>query len=163
LLHALNQYVIDEKREEMAKKRTPAERLISLDIADAPVMPKAIYESRPEDSFNYAWKTALLDRVLAEVQTKCRQQDMETHWKVFNDKVVKPILENVEVPSLKEICTIYNVEDEVKASNMIVTVKRRFQSALREHIRNTVMSENEVDDELKEILRLFPKKAQDSK
>jgi hypothetical protein len=126
-------------------------------------MPNVIYESRPEDSFNYAWKTALLDRVLSHVQTKCSRQDMETHWQVFNDKVVKPILENVEVPSLKEICTRYNVEDEVKASNMIVTVKRRFQSALREHIRNTVMSETEVNDELKEILRLFPKKAQDSK
>lgn len=163
LLHALNQYVIDEKREEMAKKRTPTESLVSLDFANPPVMPQTIYESGAEDSFNYAWKTALLDRVLLQVQTKCSQQDMETHWNVFNDKVVRPILENVEVPSLKEICTKYTVEDEARASNMIVTVKRRFQSALLEHIRNTVISENEVDDELKEILRLFPKKAQDSK
>jgi hypothetical protein len=126
-------------------------------------MPQTIYESRPEDCFNYAWKTALLDQVLSQVQTKCCRQGMETHWQVFNDKVVKPILENIEVPSLKEICARYAVEDEAKASNMIVTVKRRFQSALREHIRNTVTSENHVNEELKEILRLFPKKAQDSK
>ena len=71
LLHALNQYVIDEKREEMAKKRSPGERLVSLDIVEPPVMPQTIYESGAEDSFNYAWKTALLDRVLSQVQTKC--------------------------------------------------------------------------------------------
>jgi len=163
LLHALNQYVIDQQREETAKKRTAGDKRVSLDIADPPVMPQMICESEPEDSFNYAWKTALLDRVLSQVRARCCEQGMEVHWKVFHDKVVEPILENAENPSLKDICARHAVEDEVKASNMIVTVKRRFQSALREHIRNTVTSENGIDDELKEILRLFPKKAQDSK
>ncbi|MHC4582185.1 MAG: RNA polymerase sigma factor, partial [Planctomycetota bacterium] len=160
LLHALNQYVIDQRREETAKKRTAGNR-VSLDIADPPVIPQTICELRPEDSFNYAWKTALLDRVLSQVRSGCREQDMEVHWKVFHDKVVEPILDGIEAPSLKEICFKHAVEDEVKASNMIITVKRRFQSALREHVRNTVTSGDEIDDELKEILRLFPKKAQD--
>jgi len=162
ILHALNQYVIDQEREESAKKRTAGNR-VSLDIADPPVMPQTICESEPDDSFNYAWKTALLDRVLSQVHARCCEQDMEIHWKVFHDKVVEPILEGVETPSLKEICARHAVEDEVKASNMIVTVKRRFQSALREHVRNTVTSGSRVDDELKEILRLFPKRAQDSR
>jgi len=163
LLHALNQYLIDQKRQEMAKKRAPADGLVSLDIIDPPIVPQTISSSGPESSFNYAWKTALLDQVLSQVETKCCRQGMEIHWKVFNDKVVKPILENIEAPSLKEICEKYAVEDEAKASNMIVTVKRRFQSALRDYVRNTVTSENHIDEELKEILRLLPKKAQDSK
>jgi RNA polymerase sigma-70 factor (ECF subfamily) len=163
LLHALNQYLIDQKREKMAQKRAPAERLVSLDIAHPPVVPQTISRSGPEDSFNYAWKSALLDQVLSQVQVKCCRQGMEIHWNVFHDRVVEPILENREAPSLKEICARYAVEDEVKASNMIVTVKRRFQSALREYVRNTVISENQIDEELREILRLLPKKAQDSK
>jgi len=88
---------------------------------------------------------------------------MEIHWKVFHDRVVKPVLENIEAPSLTEICARYDVENEAKASNMIITGKRRFQSELRKHIRNTVLSENQVDEELSEILKFFPKKAQDSK
>jgi len=162
LLHALNQYVIDQKREDSAKKRTGGKR-VPLDISDPPVLPQTICESRPEDSFNYAWKTALLDRVLAQVEADCLEQAMETHWKVFQDKVVEPILENVETPSLSEICARHAIEDEAKASNMIVTVKRRFQAALKEHVRNTVTSDDEIDDELREILRLLPKGAQDSK
>lgn len=126
ILHALNQYVIDQKREETAKKRATGNKRVSLDIADPPVMPKTICESGPEDSFNYAWKTALLDRVLSQVQACCCEQGMEVHWKVFHDKVVEPILENVDSPSLKEICARHAVEDEVKASNMIVTVKEAF-------------------------------------
>jgi RNA polymerase sigma-70 factor (ECF subfamily) len=162
LLHALNQYVIDQRREESARKRSAGNR-VPLDIADPPIIPQTISESRPEDSFNYAWKTALLDRVLTQVRSGCCDQGMEVHWKVFHDKVVEPILENVETPSLSEICSRHRVDDEAKASNMIVTVKRRFQAALREHVRNTVASEDEIDDELKEILRLLPKRAQDSK
>jgi RNA polymerase sigma-70 factor (ECF subfamily) len=163
LLHALNQYLIDRVREREALKRAPREKLVSLDMLDPAAVPETVPHLGPEDSFNYAWKTALLDRVLSGVENVCRKQGMEIHWKVFHDRVVKPILDNVEAPSLKDICTRYAIEDEIKASNMIVTAKRRFQSELRKHIRNTVLSENLVDEELSEILKLFPKKAQDSK
>ena len=85
------------------------------------------------------------------------------HWHVFHDKVVRPILEDIEPPALKKLCQKHGVENEAKISNMIVTVKRRFQSKLHKHVRNTVVSEDQVDGELQEILKLFPKKAQDSK
>ncbi len=162
LLHALNQHLIDQEREGAAHKRIPKDRLVSLDRLDPPVVPRIISQSGPEDSFNYAWKTSLLDSVLSDVENRCFQQGMEVHWKVFRDRVVRPILDNVETPSLKDICATYGIRDEVKASNMIVTVKRRFQSELRRHTRSTVLSENQVDEELVEILRLFPEKAQDS-
>ncbi len=163
LLHALNQYLIDRKREQRAHKRIPKDKLVSLDIGETPVMPQTISKLGPEESFNYAWKSALLDRILTQVQAECSEQGIEIHWKVFNDRVVRPILENLEAPSLKEICAKYAIEDEVKASNMAITVKRRFQSALKKYIRSTVISENQTDEELEEILKLFPKKAQDSK
>ena len=88
---------------------------------------------------------------------------METHWHVFLERVVKPILEDVEPLSLKEICVKYNIENEARASNMIVTVKRRFQTALKKNVRNTVISEDQIDEELRKILKFFPKGAQDSK
>jgi len=163
LLHALNQYLIDQKREERSHKRIPKDKLVSLDTAETPVVPQTISKLGPEESFNYAWKSALLDRILSQVQAQCYKENMEVHWKVFNDRVVQPILENLQAPSLREICAKYSVEDEVKASNMAITVKRRFRSALKKYIRSTVISESQTDEELKEILKLFPKKAQDSK
>jgi len=62
---------------------------------------------------------------------------------------------------MKEICRKYAVESEAKASNMMVTVKRRFQTALMNHLRSLVVSEEQVDEELSEIMRFLPKIAQD--
>jgi RNA polymerase sigma-70 factor (ECF subfamily) len=146
LLHALNQYLIDQKREQRAHKRIPKDKLVSLDIDETPVVPQTISELGPEESFNYAWKSALLDRILSQVQTQCYKEDMAVHWKVFNDRIVQPILENLQAPSLKEICAKYAIEDEVKASNMAITVKRRFRSALKKYIRSTVISESQTDE-----------------
>ena len=163
LMHALKQYLVDRGREQEAQKRHPKGKFVSFDLFDPPVVPETISQSGPEDSFNYAWKTALLDGVLSEVERECRRQGIEIYWDVFRDRVVRPIMENIEAPSLKSICTQYGIENEAKISNMIVTVKRRFQSELRKQIRNTVLSENQVNEELVEILKLFPKKAQDPK
>ena len=70
-------------------------------------------------------------------------------------------MDKTEPPSMKEICRKYAIKNEAKASNMMVTVKRRFQTALRNHLRNLVVSEDQIDEELAEIMRFLPKIAQD--
>jgi stalled ribosome rescue protein Dom34 len=40
-------------------------------------------------------------------------------------------------------------------------VKRRFQVALKKQLRDSVVSEAQIGDELEEIKRFFPKIAQD--
>jgi DNA-directed RNA polymerase specialized sigma24 family protein len=162
LLHALNQYLIDEKRKQAAQKRIPKGKLVPLDVVEPPVLPQTVTELAPEDCFNYAWKSALLDRTLSEVEGECIKEGMQTHWKVFRDRVVQPTLKNLEPPSLKQICAKHGIEDEVKASNMIITVKRRFQTVLKKSVRNTVVSEEQIGEELKEMLKFFREKAQDS-
>jgi len=105
----------------------------------------------------------LLDRTLSDVQASYLEQGMEAYWYAFRDRVVQPILQGTEPPSLKEICTKYSIEDEAKASDMIITVKRRFQTALKKSLRSTVISEDDLTKEFKEIFMFFSKKAQDSK
>jgi len=43
---------------------------------------------------------------------------------------------------------------------MVVTVKRRIQSALKKHIRDLVARPEEVGDELQQMARFFPEIAQ---
>ncbi len=162
LLFALNQYLMNEERRQTAQKRIPRNRLISLDAVDTPVLPQSVVESNAEDSYHYAWVSALLDHVLSDVKRTCCQQGMETHWLVFRDRVVLPMLNNAARPSLPDVCRKHGVESEKKASNMIVTVKRRFQSILRQHVRSTVASDSQTDDELRQIMQFLPKKAQHS-
>ena len=160
LLHALEHYLIDEYHKRTAHKRIPKHKLVSLDLMDSPVLPAAVRESDPQESYNYGLMASLLDRILSQVETECFEQDMDRHWKLFYDKIVGPILESTDPPSLEEICRKHDIPDKKKASNMVITVKRRFKTALLEHVRSTVTTEEESDRELAEIMNLFGKSAQ---
>jgi len=157
LLLALNRYLINIREEETAQKRITKDRLIPLDSIDLPDLPPSVLQSAPEEAFNYAWVSALLEQVLAEVQTKCRERDLMLHWQVFRDRLVRPILNRSDPLSMKEICDKYGIEDTIKASNMITTVKRLFQTILKQHVRNSVMSDEDTADELAQIKRFFPR------
>jgi len=160
LLHALEQYLIDERHKQTAQRRIPKDKLVPLDAVEAPVLPHANQDLTAEDSYNYGWMSALLDRVLSDVEAKCHEQDMGIHWNIFHDRVVQPILKQEASPSLEAVCEKYGIPDRKKASNMTITVKRCFQAVLQEHVRNTVISDDQTREELQEIMQFFPKSAQ---
>ena len=161
LLHALNQYLLNQRDKAAARKRIPQEKLVPLGDVDLPMLPQGVAEWTPEDAYNYAWLSSLLDRVLSEVERICCARDMEIHWKVFRDRVAQPMLDDVPAPSLADICKRHGVEEPSQASNMVLTVKRRFQTILRQHVRSTVVSEGRISEEVSEILRFFPKRLQE--
>lgn len=163
LLVALNRYVIDVKREELARKRTPSDGLVPLDTVDPLDLPQSLGQPAPEDAFNYAWASILLEQVLEDVETGCRRDGKSAHWNVFQHRVLDPIMNRIDRPSLSELCKKFGIEDDAKASNMIVTVKRRFQTALRKHLRDSVVSDEQVKGEFQELRKFFPKMAQDDR
>ena len=157
LLHALNQYLLDERRKEKARKHIPKDKLVPLDITDPPELPQMVSDLDPEQSFNYVWKANLLERALAEVKDRYIKRDMETHWYVFRDRLLQPTLEGRDRPSLKKMCQKYNIDNEATASNMLNTVKKLVRSVLKYHVRQTVASGEVVEEELKEIFRFLEK------
>jgi len=157
LLHTLNHYLIDERRKETAKKRIPEDKLVPLNIADRPMLPGMIRQFDAEQSFNYAWKADLLERVLAEVKDRYTKRGMEAHWYVFRDRLLEPSLEDREVTSFNQICQRYGIDNEATASNMLKTVKRLFRSVLEKHVRQTVLSGEAVEEELREIFKFLEK------
>jgi hypothetical protein len=66
-------------------------------------------------------------------------------------------MNNTSKPSLRQLCEKYKIETETQAYNLIVTVRRRFRSILRKYLRESVGSDECVDDEILEILRIFSK------
>jgi len=160
LLVALNRYANDVRDGQTAQKRIPKNKLIYLDQIDSPDLPAAVTDLGPEDSFNYTWISKLIEQALDEVRTACRQEGMAVHWNVFHDRVLEPVTDNVTPLSMKEICDRYGIEDGIKASNMIITVKRKLQTAIERQLRQTVISDDEIDDELGEIVQfLSPQRA----
>jgi DNA-directed RNA polymerase specialized sigma24 family protein len=161
LLHALDQFLIDCQRKESAKKRIPRDKLVPLDCNEHLALPQSLAQGSPEDSFNYTWKSSILDHTLATVQADCHEQGLQIHGNVFDLRILQPIFEHQQELSMKEICTRYGITTESIASNMLVTVKRRFKAVLRRNLRDTVLSEDDVDGELREMLKFFQSDAQD--
>lgn len=155
LLTALQQYVAGIHRKENTHKRMPRGGVIALDQLEADEIPEAPAHFSPEESFHYAWAAQLLDQLLEEVEAKCRTEGKALHWQVFHDRVLRPILENAPAPSLAELCQEYGIESVSQASNMIVTVNRRFRAALKRHIRRLVVQDDDVDEEFRELIELF--------
>jgi DNA-directed RNA polymerase specialized sigma24 family protein len=162
LLHALDQYLLNEKRKQATQKRSPKGKLVSFDVLSPPVLPEAVSRLNPEDSYNYAWTASILDQVLSEVEAKCLEDGLEVHWRVFQDGVVQPILKDTSPPSFEDLCRKYGIDDQKKAANMVTTVKRRLQKALKQYIRNTATSDDETHEEFSEIIQFFSRSAQHS-
>jgi len=162
LLHALNQYLVDEYRKETTRKSIPKDKLVPLDIAVPTALPETVGELDAEQSFNYAWKAEILERVLAEVRDRYIKRDMETHWYVFRDRLLQPILEGREAPSLNQICERYGITNKTTSSNILKTVKRLFRSVLEKNVRQTVVSGEAVEGEMREIFKFFEEKKHDS-
>jgi len=155
LLHALKQYVIDMRRRQSGQANIPPEKLVSLEITHLPVLPQTVSQWSPEECFTYAWKSAILDQTLAAVREDCLHAGQETHWQIFRDQLLRPTLEGREPPPLRELCRRYSLPSEKTASNMVITVRRRFQRVLKKHLRSTVTSEAEANEELQDILRTW--------
>jgi RNA polymerase sigma-70 factor (ECF subfamily) len=152
LLTSLDRYVSDVCRKKATKKRAPKRGIVSLGVPELPSLPPAHAEMRPDELFQYAWAADLLDRVLGEVKSECYSAGQGTHWEVFNSKVLVPIIDGSKPPSLAEVCAACGLDTQGKASNMIVTVKRRFGRVLQRHLRRSVQSDSEVEDELNNLI-----------
>jgi hypothetical protein len=163
LLVALDRYVGDVRDRENAQKRRPRGGLVSLDVAEPPEIPQSVTGSSPASTFHYAWVSALLERVFEEVERACHRDGRTLQWCVFRERVLDPIMDRRTPPSLKDIIARYGIQDETQASNMVVLVKRRFQSALRQRLRESVTADELVEGELEQIREFFPRIAQDSR
>jgi hypothetical protein len=160
LLTALERYVKSAHRKDIAQKRIPKNNIAPLEYIDTTELVKPFSGLTAEESFHYAWVSSLLDEVFEEVEADCKTHDLTLHWDLFRDRVLEPIAHETEPPSLTEMCEKYGIEDKKKASNMVITVNRRVQAAIKRRLRQALSEETTVEQETKEIMRALLKIAQ---
>ena len=161
LLRALDRYLVSVHRKTTARKRIPPARFVPLEDKDFAELPAAVGGLDGQDVFNYAWITALLDKMLAEVQAQCVRRDMSLHWTLFYERVVQPITEGRAPPALTELCARYDVAEPTRVSNMIFSVKRQFQAALQRHLRDSVARDEDVAGEISDLVQFLARSRQE--
>lgn len=157
LLTALNHYITSVHRANVAGKRHPKDSIVSLEEFDEESMSLAAKAMQPEDVFTYVWASVLMDDVLAEVKEGCLRDGKGIYWEVFRARVLNPIMGGVELHSVSELCKRFDIESKAKVSNMIVTVKRRFQAAMSSRVRQHVDSDEEVKQEIQDLMKILSK------
>lgn len=155
LLTALDRYATDLHRRENAQKRSPENPVLSIEDDDTDHLLQIKTAADPNQIFHYTWASEVLNQVLEQVREYCTASDRETYWKVFNEKVIMPIIDGSDVPALKDLCKKYDIPDEATASNIIAYVKRQFRTAMLQHLRQFVESESEVEEEFNEIFKIL--------
>jgi RNA polymerase sigma-70 factor (ECF subfamily) len=157
LLRALDRYLVSVHRKETAQKRIPEQKLISLEDSTFGELPEEAGNLNSDEVFHYTWVCELLDRMIEQVEAECHRNGMAVHWNMFNDRVLHPILTYAEPLSLEELCRKYGINEATKASRMIFAVKRRFQAAAKRLLRESVASEQEIDEEMLELMKFLAK------
>lgn len=155
LLKALQNYCINVNRDENVQKRSPAGKLLSIDAEESGNLLDTQSSLSPDEMFNYTWALNLIEEVIDELKTECYETNKELHWQLFEQKVLSPILDSSDAPSNKILCEQYNIEDEGKVSNMILTVKRRFQKLLYRKLGTIVDSEEQIENEYAHLLLIL--------
>jgi DNA-directed RNA polymerase specialized sigma24 family protein len=159
VLVALNRYVVGVHRAEVRKQRMPVGGLVRLERIERLTTPEAVQSATPVEVFNYLWGCTLLDQVVEEVANECREKGNAIHWELFRARVLQPIMNDAEPPSLAFLCQKYSIPDKATVSNMIFSVKRRFRTRFRRQVGLLVASDNEVDDEIGHFMKVFSKRA----
>jgi len=157
LLTALNHYITSVHRADVASKRRPRDGIVSLEQFDEESVSVAAKDMRPEDIFTYVWASVLMDDVIAEVKEGCFRDGKGVHWEVFRARVLDPIIVGVGPKPVSELCRRLHIENKEKVSNMIVTVKRRFQVAMSHRVRQHVDSDEEVEQEIRDLMEILSK------
>jgi hypothetical protein len=152
----LRDYVNDERRRNRALKRKPTGELVSFDIAHEALICPAT--ASPEQAFNHAWASRILDNVISGLREEYSRNGKETHWGVFQEKALDPILTGQTSPPYEDLCRKYAISDPHKAAAMVTTVKRRFRSFLRQAVRPYVECDADIDDEISELFDYLSRK-----
>ena len=147
---ALNNFLISQQRYQGSSLRNPDKGLISYINLDD--LESREYKCKDEEEFfNYSWIQAILENVSKRLKEKYKTSNKLFYWEAFNLRVIEPILTKQEAPCMREVCQKVGISDESKVSNYIYQVKQNFQKELRNHIREYVNTEQEVNEELTEF------------
>jgi RNA polymerase sigma-70 factor (ECF subfamily) len=153
LLRAIQNYLRERHRRER-RAHLSGDSMKPLPLGDADwALADAGSHDTPEEAFSYHWSAILVRQVLSTVRAGCEEDGLDTHWTVFEHRVVRPMLFNEEPAEYAVLVERLNLKDESQAANMMITVKRRFVRALFFEIGQTVSDPMQVEDELHELLR----------
>jgi RNA polymerase sigma-70 factor (ECF subfamily) len=161
LLHCLKNFARQKHRRERTQRRAPDRALISIEEwggADNSRYHPPARNVSPEAIFHQQWATSLFELVLERLRLACRQNGLEVHLSIFEQRFVGPALGQTTPVPLESLADRYGLTPK-QVANRTETVRRRFRKLFLEEVRSTVLDEISASEEVGSLiqqLRLRP-------
>jgi RNA polymerase sigma factor (sigma-70 family) len=150
LLIALKRYVINERERAASVRRGGRHTRLTLDFEDAERMYalERRNEDTPERVFDRKWAAITLDRALQRLREECCQAG-----KSAEANALLPYLTDTgELPPYRAVAASLELtEGAVKVA--VHRLRQRFGAILRLEVGETVLERDEVEDEMRELIR----------
>ena len=150
LLTALKRYVINEHERSVTEKRGGRHQHLSFDFEEAErsYALESSSSETPDRLFDRKWAAIGLDRALHRL----RVQYERAGRKALVDALFPYLTESGDLPSYRTAAAQLGLtEGAVKTA--IHRLRQHFGTALRVEIAETVLDANQVDDEVRELIR----------
>jgi len=156
LLKSLQYFLANTHRNAHAKKRRPLEGFVSIDEMATESGPIIVLKDTktPDEAFHREWLRDLVLRVLSVLEQECLATGKQVHYDLFRQRVIAPILEGAESPSLHELGQLHGLSDK-DVENRVITARRAYQRLLRNEIRLFASSDEEVAAEIQDLWRFM--------
>ncbi len=105
-------------------------------------------------SFDIAWADQLLTEAMLAMKDDCAEHGRQDIWDVFDFRVLRPALTGAPLFSGKELGDKLGLTEK-QIANRLVTAKRMLQRKLEDAVREYAVSTAEVDEELRDLMRIF--------
>ena len=155
LLTALTRFLYNAHARAKALKRggglKPVQSLDALRDEDIGTGFEPSEGETPEEAFNRHWSRALLERVFARLEEVCQKEGKRVYYDVLRHQFFESGADGRR-PSYKEIADKLKLS-EVDVTNFLHRAKKIYRDLLREEIRSYVSTDEEVDDEIRDLWR----------
>jgi DNA-directed RNA polymerase specialized sigma24 family protein len=154
LLTAVKHFLAHEWEREHAQKRGGFHSLVSIDLVEAEAWyaPAAVTEETPERLFERQWALSLLARVLGKLR-----EEFETEGKRDRFETLASFLDRDSDPArYKELAEPMGASPGALRM-LVLRMRRRYRTLLREEIAQTVADPEEIDSEMRFLLTALRK------
>jgi RNA polymerase sigma-70 factor (ECF subfamily) len=150
LLSAFCHYLSNQHREQMAQKRGGLRTILSLDEEpEAGFLGQAVDNMTPELLYERSWALALLEKVMGQLRAEYTKAGRAPLF-----EAIQPHLAGAAGrPGYAQLGASLGM-GESAITVAVHRMRRRYGELLREEIATTVVTPEEVDDELRHLMRM---------
>jgi RNA polymerase sigma factor (sigma-70 family) len=150
LLTALKRYAINEHERAITLRRGGGHVRLSLDFEEAErtFTVDRRNDDTPDRVFDRKWAEIAIDRALARLRDECR----DNRTSAVTDALLPYLTDTGDLPPYNAVAANLGLsEGAVKVA--VHRLRQRFGAVLRAEIAETVLSEEDVDDEMRDLIR----------